>query len=178
MFIQQIKNYLYPIAALILSGIFFFSATAKLFYWRDTVYAMDGLILNESLAVFITAFIVTLEILLAFSLLQIKYWKFGGMVSIAVLVLFTAIVFWGKWQGLITECPCFGKLFGAKIGWALIARNSVLFFCGLLLITQKQIVNDVSSKITFYANAVNKMNFFLLLINFLFLSRLIGNYIH
>ena len=145
-FLSFVKNYILPTAAALLGGVFLLSGTAKILYWADTTLAVEKLLFTDDLTFPITAAIVTLELFLGVFVLLPRYWRISGLFSVVVLIVFTSAVLWGKTKGLITECPCFGKLFGATIGPVLVSRNSILILCGLLLVSQVSLLKSEFSR--------------------------------
>ena len=127
-------KYLRKIAALIIGGIFCFSAVSKILYWSFTIDVMRQLILNEFLATAFSLFLILIEMTISLSILFPNYWRFTGYSSAIVIFVFTIIVILGKISGRIIECPCFGKFFGAEIGTGLIVRNIVLIIWSVILV--------------------------------------------
>ncbi len=171
-----IKAYSHSLSAIILSGVFFLSGISKILYWGDTTIAVRNLVFDKEMALVISVVIVVLELSLSVLLLRPKFWRLCGIISVSMLIAFTVVVFWGKSQGLITQCPCFGKLFGAKIGGALIVRNSILLLCGISLLTQKVFFQDSDSTIDSLFKSMTVANFSLLVINAVLFGKLVGTF--
>jgi len=174
--ISLIKNNVFSIISIILSGLFFFSALSKIYYFSDTKHAIESLtslILDKNLSVVLVFVIITLEILLSLLLLFQKFWRFAGLFTMILILVFTCVVFWGKSRDLIYECHCFGNLFGAKIGLTLAIRNVIIIIFGFcLVLLKKDQLNNIEK--TSQSYTLNKSNILLLVINIFFLGRLVG----
>ena len=172
--LAKFKPFFRPTAAVILSGTFFISAILKALFWSDTTFAIESLVLRRELSLMVTVLLIAMELVLSQLLLQPKYWELTAFFSIATLILFSAVVFWGKSQGLITECPCFGKLFGARIGVTLAIRNLLLLGCGIVL-ALRQLSHAPLDESLFLT--LGKFNYVLGILNALLVGRLLGSLI-
>lgn len=130
---MRINNYFSTIAVFVLCGTFCFSAINKVLYWTYTIELMEKLVLEKTIALVLSIVIVLIELILAISIYEPRFWKYTGIFSSIILFAFGAIALWGKYEGKIIQCPCFGKFFGSDIGVGLIIRNSLLIIVGLIL---------------------------------------------
>ena len=126
-------KYLRQIAALIIGGIFCFSAVSKILYWQFTIDVMTQLVFNEFLANIFSLFLILIELTISLSILFPNYWKYTGITSAIVIFIFTCIAIMGKLTGRISGCPCFGRFFGREIGIGFIVRNIFLIIWSLVL---------------------------------------------
>lgn len=174
--IKQLWDNLESTVALLLSAIFFASALSKVIYWTDTQQAISSLLYfppDQTVAVFLGFLIVT-EITLSFSFLFVNAWRINSILVIIVILAFTVIAFWGKEAGLITECPCFGKLFSSDIGLSLLIRNGLIFtFAAYLYYRTATLENTKRIKKNLYIS-INLLLYPLLLFNIFILSYLIS----
>ena len=84
-------KYLRQIAALIIGGIFCFSAVSKILYWQFTIDVMTQLVLNEFLANIFSLFLILIELTISLSILFPNYWKYTGITSAIVIFIFIFI---------------------------------------------------------------------------------------
>jgi len=120
------------ISAHLLSGLFLLSALAKLVYWSDTIKIMNKILPGDDFGIMIAILVVFLELLLTLMLLLPHAWRYAGITSFYMLIMFTLVAGAAKYAGLITSCPCFGNFFGGDINYGFYLRN--LFLGGLSII--------------------------------------------
>lgn len=120
------------IAAYIICGIFGFSAISKILDWSNTVKSMQSILLNPKSGYFTAIIVIFIELCLFLTIFNNRLWKFAGVFSVFILILFTTTALLAKYSGRITECPCFGSFFGAEIGIKLIIRNFILICLSLI----------------------------------------------
>ena len=119
------KKSLQTVAAFIVCGIFCFSAISKILYWPDTVRSMERILLNHTLGILTTIAVIIVELLITTTIFNKSMWKYAGIFSASLVVVFTIIALVAKSMGRITECPCFGNFFGSGIGLSLVIRNLI-----------------------------------------------------
>jgi len=110
------------ILALVVAGVFWVSAAAKLRDRSGTARSFHELGLVSPVA--LAWLIPVLELLTAITLLV---WPVGGaVVGLALLVGFTVVILGVIHSGATVSCACFGATASAPVGWGSVVRNAIL----------------------------------------------------
>lgn len=139
------KELFVNLAAFLLCGTFCLSAVSKIIWWSDTILSLEKLLLSKYFAIFVSVSIIIIELAITSTIFNPRLWKYTGIFSAAIIVIFTLVVFWGRAKGRISDCPCFGNLFGAEIGIFLLIRNTILFLLSVILANRDKIQSDIFS---------------------------------
>ena len=104
------------------AAIFGFAAIGKIVDWRGTQEAVTGFGGPLRAARPIAAFIVSIEVAIAFLLAFSSTASAGSIAALAATAAMIVIVAVNLLRGRRPECHCFGRFYSAKIGWATVAR--------------------------------------------------------
>lgn len=113
------------ISAVVLSWIFFNSASSKAFAFQNYASFLERLFgASRAPAILLSASVITLEAALAIGLLLQPFYYFSLIVSFGLLTIFSAlaVIKRNEWKG----CSCFGPTTGASTWADTIVRNLLL----------------------------------------------------
>ena len=113
-------------ARLVLAAVFCAAGAAKLSGRAGTRATATAFGVPAALAGAVALALPAAELLVAAALIPASSAALAGWAALALLAVFAAAVAVSLARGRRPDCPCFGQLTAAPIGWRTLARNAVL----------------------------------------------------
>jgi len=136
------------IARLLLAAVFAASGLAKLTDRNGSRQALVGFGVPASLAVPLGVGLPVIELATAVALVLNATNRWGALVALALLLLFTVAIGVNLIRGHRPNCHCFGRLQPGPIGWATFLRNLMLSVISGLTLCQEWIPADWSAAVS------------------------------
>ncbi len=114
---------------LLIAALFVLAAAGKIIAPQAFAESIAGYrILPAQMIHAAAIFLPWLEVVAAGALVSTgRFREAGGLILLALLVSFTVAIGWVIYNGIDTECGCFGEiLFSGRVGWGHVVRNVIL----------------------------------------------------
>lgn len=120
--------------ALLLAAVFATAGVSKLATFTDFLRVVRAFeILPSTLVAPATIVLVSLELTTAAALTWPPTRRLGAHIAGGALVFFLVVVGHALSRGLIIDCGCFAFLQDRRVGWGLLAQNSILLVAAAVL---------------------------------------------